>query len=182
GSQDSTATSAAQTEITQLKAEIDRIGLTTKFGNTALLDGTFGTSYALTGASTDFSAAGATAANDGFVISNVPGLPSVTVKLQAGTYDTAQKWVTEVNRAIKAALVSVGGTGGEVQAVISSQSGSNAQVALTSSGTFTVADGAGTPLVLAGFVAGPGVSSGTGGVFQVGANNSSNDRISVAIS
>ena len=39
----------------QLKAEIDRIGLTTKFGNTALLDGTFGTSYALTGASTDFS-------------------------------------------------------------------------------------------------------------------------------
>src|SRR2546426_8246903 len=136
GSQDATATSAAQTEITQLKAEIDRIGLTTKFGNTALLDGTFGTSYALTGASTDFSAAAATAANDGFTISNVPGLPSVTVKLQAGTYDTAQKWVNEVNRAIKAALVSVGGTGGEVQAVISAQSGSHAPVALASSGTF----------------------------------------------
>src|SRR5439155_20157914 len=52
GSQDSTATSTAQTEITQLKAEIDRIGLTTKFVTTALLDGTFGTSYSLTGATT----------------------------------------------------------------------------------------------------------------------------------
>src|SRR5438309_2048866 len=42
GSQDATATAAAQTEITQLKAEIDRIGQTTSFGNTKLLDGTFG--------------------------------------------------------------------------------------------------------------------------------------------
>src|SRR5437762_474802 len=42
GSQDANATAAAQTEITQLKAEIDRIGQTTSFGNTKLLDGTFG--------------------------------------------------------------------------------------------------------------------------------------------
>ncbi|HVW32755.1 MAG TPA: flagellin, partial [Acidimicrobiia bacterium] len=42
GSQDATARTAAQTEFTQLKAEIDRIGSTTSFGNTKLLDGSFG--------------------------------------------------------------------------------------------------------------------------------------------
>src|SRR4051794_16256897 len=42
GSQDSTARQAAQTESDQLLLEIDRIGNTTKFGNTKLLDGTFG--------------------------------------------------------------------------------------------------------------------------------------------
>ena len=42
GSQDVTARTAAQTEFNQLKAEIDRIGNTTSFGNTKLLDGSFG--------------------------------------------------------------------------------------------------------------------------------------------
>ena len=37
GSQDSTARTAAQTEYDQLKAEIDRIGTTTSFGNTKLV-------------------------------------------------------------------------------------------------------------------------------------------------
>ncbi|HEV7865309.1 MAG TPA: flagellin, partial [Acidimicrobiia bacterium] len=38
GSQDSDARAAAQTEFNQLKTEIDRIGNTTKFGSTNLLD------------------------------------------------------------------------------------------------------------------------------------------------
>src|SRR5438874_7837604 len=76
GSQDSTATAAAQTGITQLKAEIDRIGQTTRFGNTALLDGTFGTQYTATAtANTDFGGGGlAVAAADGFTVSGVSGL------------------------------------------------------------------------------------------------------------
>src|SRR5207249_2063084 len=42
GSQDPTATAAAQTEFGQLNQELDRIGNTTRFGGAKLLDGTFG--------------------------------------------------------------------------------------------------------------------------------------------
>jgi flagellin len=41
GSQDATAQGAAQTELTQLNAELDRISSSTKFGGKALLDGTY---------------------------------------------------------------------------------------------------------------------------------------------
>ena len=41
-SSDSTARTAAQNEIVQLRDEIDRIGNTTAFGNQNLLDGSFG--------------------------------------------------------------------------------------------------------------------------------------------
>ncbi|ABS03112.1 flagellin [Kineococcus radiotolerans] len=42
GSQDVLAKDAAQKELTQLNAELDRISTTTSFGNTKLLDGTYG--------------------------------------------------------------------------------------------------------------------------------------------
>src|SRR6266550_642624 len=41
GSQDAGATSAAQTEFTQLNSELDRIAQTTKFGSQALLGGAY---------------------------------------------------------------------------------------------------------------------------------------------
>ncbi|RZS91405.1 flagellin [Motilibacter rhizosphaerae] len=41
GSQDSTARTAADTEVTQLTAELDRIATSTKFGNQVLLAGSF---------------------------------------------------------------------------------------------------------------------------------------------
>jgi flagellin len=46
GSQDVPATTAANTEFSQLNSELDRIGNTTSFGKTKLLDGTFGASHA----------------------------------------------------------------------------------------------------------------------------------------
>src|SRR5687768_16861065 len=42
GSQDLSARQAAQTELAQLNSELDRIGKTTSFGVSKLLDGTFG--------------------------------------------------------------------------------------------------------------------------------------------
>jgi flagellin len=47
GSQTTQATQAAQTEFAQLNQELDRIGNTTSFGNTKLLDGTFGSTPAV---------------------------------------------------------------------------------------------------------------------------------------
>jgi flagellin len=41
GSQDSNATAAAQSEVTKLQSELDKIGSQTKFGTTALLDGSY---------------------------------------------------------------------------------------------------------------------------------------------
>jgi flagellin len=41
GSQDSSAQSAADTEVTQLKTELDRIATTTKFGSQTLLNGSY---------------------------------------------------------------------------------------------------------------------------------------------
>lgn len=45
GSNDTAARTAANNEITQLKAEIQRIGDNTKFGNSQLLDGSYATSF-----------------------------------------------------------------------------------------------------------------------------------------
>jgi flagellin len=192
GSQDTNATAAAQTELSQLKAEIDRIGSTTSFGNTKLLDGTFGTSYVKAADTHDFdgTAFGAgtpgdvdITAGDDFTLSGVAGLPSMTVELAAGTYTTAASFATEVNRALRAALVTNGGTGSEVTFRVASTAGTVSTLEFVSGGAFTLADGNGTPLAdLSGvWAGGAAASSGTGGVFQVGANNSSNDRISVAI-
>ena len=49
GSQDTGARAAAQTEVTQLNSELDRIGNTTKFGGQKLLDGTFGVTQGVNG-------------------------------------------------------------------------------------------------------------------------------------
>src|SRR6185437_130869 len=48
GASDSTARQAAQNEIVQLRAEIDRVANTTSFGNAHLLDGSFGSQNART--------------------------------------------------------------------------------------------------------------------------------------
>jgi flagellin len=54
GSQDTNARTAAQTELTQLNADLDNIGNTTEFGQSHLLDGTFG----VQGANTSTAASG----------------------------------------------------------------------------------------------------------------------------
>src|SRR2546423_8701142 len=91
GSQDATARTAAQTEFTQLKAEIDRIGTTTSFGNTKLLDGSFGNQAGVvngTGASALTVVAGT---NDTFKISTegVAAQPP-TPAARAHTHDPAR--------------------------------------------------------------------------------------------
>src|SRR4051812_19217403 len=45
GSSDQPSRNAAQTEVAQLKTELDRISTTTKFGAQTLLDGTYGVTY-----------------------------------------------------------------------------------------------------------------------------------------
>jgi len=74
GSQDTTARQAAQTELSQLNTDLDNIGSQTQFGNSHLLDGTFG----VQGANT----ATATTGNAQITLSAVSTSDSVSLSLQ----------------------------------------------------------------------------------------------------
>jgi flagellin len=86
GSNDANATAAAQTEVSALKSELDRISSSTKFGTMNLLDGTFGAAYSKTGNGINFGS-GVTVVNgtnDQFTVDI--GAGAVTVDVAAGTY------------------------------------------------------------------------------------------------
>jgi flagellin len=191
GSQDANAVAAAQTEFNNLKAEINRIGNTTSFGNTKLLDGSFGSRYQTSSVAAAFANKTVTAADDTATVT-VAGLPSFNVDLNealdlgagAGVLNSAQGVVDEVNRALRAGLVASGGTGDEVQMTYSTADNGDVTYTLVGSAAFTIAANGGENAFNTHFgiaAATYNTTSGTGGVFQVGANNSANDRLSVAI-
>jgi flagellin len=180
---DSNARTAAQAEVTQLKAEIDRITGSTKFGQQALLDGSFGVTDAT---ATGFNATGTytIAASTDFDI-DVDGTGVVTASLSAGTYTGAQL-AAHVQSAIQTAL-----TGGSTaqQALANKVSVESTTVgagfslsikaALGNTHTFALTDGTNTPLADLSLTGAVTAAAGTGGVFQVGAN--SGETIAVAL-
>ncbi|MFN8051666.1 MAG: flagellin [Acidimicrobiales bacterium] len=183
GTNDSNARTAANAEVTQLSAEIDRISSSTKFGQQALLDGTFGVTAAT---KTGFNATGTVtlAGSPTFTI-NVNGVGAKTVTLTAGTYTGAQL-ASHMQNAIRTALTS-GGTYTQAQAnavtVDSTTVGAGFSLSLkaqlANTQTFTLADGTNTPLATLNMTGAITAASGTGGTFQVGAN--SGDTIAVAL-
>jgi flagellin len=184
GSNDATAKAAAQSELTQLRSEIDRISGSTKFGSQNLLDGTFGVSAAT---STGFDANNSitVATGDDFQV-NINGVGNVTVELTGGTY-TGSAFAAHLESSIKAALTA--GTSAQAAFadnvhVSAASVGAGSALTLSIDGltagqTFTLTDGTNTPLAGIGMTA-VTAAAGTGGTFQVGANAS--DTISVSIS
>src|SRR5438128_5135823 len=85
GSQDTTARTAAQTEFDQLKAEIDRIGTTTSFGNTKLLDGSFGNQAGVVNGTGAGALTVVTGTNDTFKVST-EAVAAQTITLGAASY------------------------------------------------------------------------------------------------
>lgn len=192
GSQDSNAVQAAQTEFNNLKSEINRIGNTTSFGSTKLLDGTFGARYQVSSAAAPFANVTFAAGNDSATVT-VAGLPAFNLDLNealdhgagAGVMDSAQRVVDEVNRGLRAGLVGAGGDGSELQMTYSTADNGDVTYTLVGSTSFTVAANGGENAFNTHFGIAAGTyntATGTGGVFQVGANNSANDRLSVSIS
>ncbi len=182
GTQDTAARNASQAEINQLSSEIDRIVTSTKFGQQALLDGSFGTQAAVaTGFSTTSTLT--VTAGDDFQI-NVNGTGNVTVELAGGTFGGAQL-ASVVQNAIKTAL-SAGSTAQQalaqkvsVEAVtVGAGFALSIKTSLANTETFTLTDGTGGHLVALD-VGAVTAAAGTGGVFQVGAN--SGETINVAI-
>ena len=183
GANDATARTAAQEELSQLRTEIDRIGNTTSFGDVKLLNGSFGVSAATaTGYDADDSVVIGTG-NDTFTI-DVNGEGAVTVTLDNATYDGAGL-AAEVESKIKSALNGVSSAYADNVSVTSESAGAGFTFEISVDGladTETFALGANGETFLTDTNLGAvTAASGSGGTFQVGANNTSDDQITVAI-
>ena len=188
---DSTARQAAQNEIVQLRDEIDRVANTTSFGNEKLLDGSFGAQAARLSGSTTVGSTGLTVGNSAtasFTLvldSGAATSLSVNVAIATGTYATAASFQTELQNDINAALSGNAGFTGGVTAHVRDLGGGAWSVELVRNSSDTTAKlttttvGASVPALTAGSAS---TTTTGGGVFQVGANVTSNDQITLSIS
>jgi len=187
GSQDSTARTAAQTEYDQLKAEIDRIGTTTSFGNTKLLDGSFGNQAGVVNGSGIGALTTVTGTNDTFKLST-EAVAAQTLTLGATTYANTASGASSLQSDLQTAIDGNASLKGLVTATVYHDSTINKNVVSftrnsTAAGT-SVTTAAGATDVLAGLgvaATSGNVTTGSGGVFQVGANNTTADKITVSI-
>jgi flagellin len=196
GSQDSVARSAAQTEYDQLKLEIDRIGKTTAFGASKLLDGTFGNQAAVksgTGQATTLtvSAAASAAARNNKLGISTEASGAQTITIADGSYAVDAAGAKALQTALQTGIDGNAALKGLVTATVTYDAAANRNFVSftrnsTAAGTSvtvtadSVETGTNTGMAVA---AGTGnVTVGSGGTFQVGANNTANDRITVSIS
>ena len=191
GASDSTARQAAQNEIVQLRNEIDRVANTTSFGNEHLLDGSFGAQQAraaniTTGLGSGVTVTATSATFDLNIDSGSGASLSVTVTVTAGTYATAASYQAELQSDVSAQTAATAGFTGSVTVNVRDLGGgawSLEFVRNSSAAGATVATKAvGTTNggLLAGVSAATTVNNG--GVFQVGANVTANDQITLSIS
>ncbi|MGN6685963.1 MAG: flagellin N-terminal helical domain-containing protein [Actinomycetales bacterium] len=199
GSQDSTARNAAQTELSQLNQELDRIGGTTRFGNSKLLDGTFGnTAASLSGAISGVTSGSLTTAVD-FKLSGsfqkadgtFGTLAATSVTLASATYNGAGAYQTALQNGIDSVMTAGGYAAGTVKASVADAGNGVWKVTLssdkaltnaTTGATFTVADGGSAgSAAAAGLRATSSTTTGVaGGIFQIGANAGESINISIS--
>ena len=178
GANDLASRNAAQAEITQLSTEITRVSTDTKFGGTALLDGTYGvTAGTITGTATGSTFT--TAAAGVFTI-NIAGAGATTVNLGAHVATSAATTASDLQTAINAGLSASGNAAqqafvGKVTVSAVAVGANNALkinvAGLTNAQTFVLADGVNTPLASLGLTGSVTAAVGTGGKFQIGANS-----------
>ena len=188
GANDATSRAAAQDELDALVTEIDRIGDTTSFGGSKLLNGSFGVTAAH---ASGYNATGTytvAATNDTFTISVTGGGGPQTVTLDQAGY-TAANFATEVETKIKAALNNSGDAVDRAAAdnvsVVTADAGAGSTFEIrlggqTAGQTFTL--GANGENFLTDFNVGAvTAAAGGGGDFQVGADAGGKNVITVAI-
>jgi flagellin len=198
GSQDTSARQAAQTEFNQLNSELDRIGTTTSFGKSKLLDGSFGKQpAAATGAQVNASAAAALTGTDNLDITlgdsaGTPAATAVSVAMTntgadaaAGKFTSNGTGARAMQEALQKDIDANASTQGKVKAAVSYDALTDKmQVSITrtdASATdpkLSVGGSAGTALGVPTTTSAP---TGTAATFQVGANNTTADKITVSI-
>lgn len=192
GASDSDARAAAQAEIVALRSEVDRIAQKTKFGAQNLLDGTYGkvdgkaVGFLVESAANQFTV---TAADSMFNLTVDPdsGGPAAAVTLTdvtvaAGAYN-ASGFETALNNAIGSRLQGAGIAADTVTAKVTDEGGSwRVEFTSKQNTTFNTAGTAANDLLANLNIANATTANptGSGGVFQVGANY--NESISVSIS
>jgi flagellin len=183
GSADTVSLNAAQSEVTALAAELDRIASATKFGTKALLDGTFGESAVTTGANVDVSVGtpfvvGAT--TDELTIQI--GSTTANVTIANASYTSAADLQTALVTATRAGLTAAGLDPNAVSVTVNDADNDGvAQIKFQSSAAFTLGNGgADTTLTNLAVPAGLVSVTGSGGVFQIGANAGETITVSIA--
>ena len=187
GSQDINARNAAQTELAQLREEIDRIAGTTSFGGQKLLNGDFGKTPART---TGFTANSAnvnlgtnTSIDFDFTAAGGANIAALTL---TGVSGSAADLANEIQSGVRAALIATGTAANLKLAndftVKAETQGAGAVFKVELAGvnagqTFAVTGTAATAMNLTAVTA----AAGTGGVFQVGANVTSSEQVNISI-
>ncbi|MGA5303498.1 flagellin [Nucisporomicrobium flavum] len=197
GSQDPSAKAAAQKEFGQLNKELDRIGSTTSFGKSKLLDGSFGKANEINGATVtaDIDPT-ATRTFDitkiGDVDLTVAGATPITVNVPAvGAGASPKDLADAMNTAIKSAIDTAKAAdptgplkdlkGDEIKFSATKTSTGDFSLKATGSTTFTL-DDTGTDLADLGVTAGDSTlnTGASSGQFQVGANRGETMDIQIA--
>lgn len=185
GSQDVNARTAAQTELTQLNAELDRIGSTTRFGQQTLLNGspasvtgavTGGTTGALAGAAFQISGTFKNASSGANV-----ALATASVAVANGTYTTAGSYQNAIQSALDTTMTTNGIAAGSVKATVSDDGGGVWKVTLSTASlsagtTFSIGTSTAPGVIAAG--TSTSQANAFNGTFQIGANNGEQVAIS----
>ena len=187
GSQDGSARAAAQTEIGQLREEIDRIAGTTAFGGQKLLNGDFGKTPARTTGfvanSTNVGLGANTTLDFDFSLAGGADISALTL---TGVSGSASNLANEIQSGVRSALIATGTAANLKLAndftVKAEAQGAGAVIKIELAGinatqSFAVSGNAATALNLSGVTA----AAGTGGVFQVGSNVTSSEQVNISI-
>jgi flagellin len=199
GGNDAASRTAAQSEINQLATEITRVSTDTKFGGTALLDGSYGVSAStLAGAATAPTGTAdnwtALAAASTFSIA-IAGTAAVTIDATGFTGSSAQI-ASQLTTAANAALTAAGSVyagkvsfTGQYNTTLNQNftgAADTGSISLSVTGlqagkSATLANvGAGAPLTALGLGTTTSTTSGAGGNFQIGSNSGQLVQVSIA--
>ena len=191
GTNSSAAKQASQSEINALATEINRIAATTKFGALNLLDGSFGVTAATAG-TTLSNLADQYSTGAGVITINITGGTAVTVAVAAQTNQNGATTAASLQTAIRNALAASTNTMNKYYSdkvsISSTTTVTGSKLNVTVGGfdaagdTFTIADTTGTPLASLGFSTTVVAATGSGGIFQVGANSrnvNANEQIGI---
>jgi flagellin len=199
GSQDAGAVAAAQAEFDQLAGEIDNISNTTKFGQSNLLDGTFGLQGAVSAGGTQVDLSTVTGSNkvsvavqlykdNGSGSSTADGSP-VTVVSSAASFTKDAAGAAALQKDLQTSIDG-GALKGNVKALVSWDNlTQKATVSFQRTSADTVNDGIGVKdSAASGQAAAYGTTevknsaTGGGGAFQIGADNGDVQRVSISSS
>jgi len=172
GSQDTNARTAAQTELTQLNAELNRIGGTTKFGSVNLLNGSAATATGAVTGGTTGALAGASFQLSGTIDGQT--FTTAAVNVANGTYTTAGSYQTALQNGLDATLTAGGAAAGSVKATVSDVGGGVWKVELSSAAVGsgnTFAIGTSSVTGVTASTTSSAQANSLSQTFQIGANN-----------